>query len=81
MRKLTSYLAIIAIAFVTVSCQGFFGEKTDLSIIDAPEFQARNVAYVPIQPIISGFVAPTDVVIGFDELIYVVDSGTRNYCL
>ncbi len=77
MRKLTSYLAIIAIAFVTVSCQGFFGEKTDLSIIDAPEFQARNVAYVPIQPIISGFVAPTDVVIGFDELIYVVDSGAQ----
>ncbi|MDP4844050.1 MAG: hypothetical protein NWR83_06275 [Salibacteraceae bacterium] len=77
MRKLTSYLAIIAIAFVTVSCQGFFGEKTDLSIIDAPEFQARNVAYVPIQPIISGFVSPTDVVIGFDELIYVVDSGAQ----
>ncbi|MEX2595815.1 MAG: hypothetical protein WEC59_02715, partial [Salibacteraceae bacterium] len=44
--------------------------------IDAPQFQTRDVAYVPIQPIIDGFFEPSDVVAGFDELIYVVDKGT-----
>lgn len=67
-----------AIAIITLtSCEGFFGEKTDLSFIDAPEFQARDVAYVPIQPIIEGFSSPNDVITGYDELIYVVDAGTE----
>ncbi|MBD79290.1 MAG: hypothetical protein CL840_10245 [Crocinitomicaceae bacterium] len=57
-------------------CEGFFGEETDLSFIDKPEYQGREVAYVPIQPVLSGFVKPTQVVTGFDELLYVVDEGT-----
>jgi hypothetical protein len=77
MIKSVKSIAIVILAMSIVSCEGFFGEKTDLSMIDAPEFQARNVAYVPIQPIISGFDSPTDVVVGFDELIYVVDSGAQ----
>ncbi len=58
-------------------CEGFFGEKTDISFIDAPEFQNRDVAYVPILPVIEGFLEPTDVVAGFDDLMYVVDAGTE----
>jgi len=58
-------------------CEGFFGKKTDLEFIDAPQFQARDVAYVPVQPIIDGFLEPTDVIAGYDELIYVVDRGTE----
>lgn len=61
---------------MTTGCEGFFGTKTDLSFIDAPEFQNRDVAYVPIQPIIEDFLEPNDVIAGFDELIYVVDEAT-----
>jgi hypothetical protein len=32
---------------------------------------------VPIQPIIEGFLEPTDVIVGYDELIYVVDKGSE----
>ena len=74
MNRILAYaIAILALT----SCQGFFGDKTDLSFIDAPEFQARDVAYVPIQPIIEGFTSPSDVITGYDELIYVVDAGTE----
>ena len=59
------------------SCENYFGEKTDLNFIDQPDYQTRSVSYVPIQPILNGFVYPTDVLAGFDELIYVVDQGTE----
>lgn len=68
---------ILAIGLGLSSCEGFFGSKTDLSFIDAPEFQNRDVAYVPIQPIIEDFMEPNDVIAGFDELIYVVDQATQ----
>ncbi len=77
MKQLSTYLLILAIALGTVSCEGFFGRKTDLSFIDAPQFQARDVAYVPIQPILDGFFEPSDVIAGYDELIYMVDAGTE----
>ncbi|GAB4374765.1 MAG: hypothetical protein Kow0075_00670 [Salibacteraceae bacterium] len=66
------------LAFLTLTaCEGFFGKKTDLSFIDPPDFNVRDVAYVPIQPIIEGFAEPTDVVAGYDDLIYVVDAGSE----
>ncbi len=70
-------IVLLFSALLFTSCEGFFGQKTDLTFIDAPVFQARDVAYVPIQPIIDGFFEPTDVVAGFDELIYVVDAGSE----
>ncbi len=62
--------------FLLISCEGFFGTKTDPSFLGTPEFQLRPVSYVPIEPGIPGLVRPTDVVAGLDQLIYVVDSGT-----
>ncbi len=59
------------------ACNGYFGEKTDLDFIDQPDFTNRDVAYVPIQPAWDQFVYPSDVTIGFDELIYVVDEATE----
>ena len=59
------------------SCKKFFGEKTDLTFIDPPEYTDRPIAYVPIQPVIDGFTWPSDVHIGFDQLLYVVDQGTE----
>ncbi len=72
-------IQLILIALVTLlsSCEGFFGKKTDLEFIDAPEFTNRDVAYVPIQPIIEGFASPSDVIAGYDGLIYVVDEGAE----
>lgn len=69
-------LMLIALATSFVGCEGFFGEKTDISFIDTPDFTNREVAYVPIQPIIEGFLSPSDVIAGFDGLIYVVDDGS-----
>jgi hypothetical protein len=70
-------LISIALAMTLVGCEGFFGNKTDISFIDTPEFTNRDVAFVPIQPIIEGFQSPTDVLAGFDGLIYVVDAGSE----
>ena len=56
-------------------CKDYFGEKTSLDFIDKPVFQDRNIAYVPILPVLDNFSYPTDVLAGFDELIYVVDEG------
>jgi hypothetical protein len=57
-------------AFSLVSCDKYFGDKTDLDFIEKPEFQNREVAYVPIQPVWDGnLIEPTDIIAGFDELI------------
>ncbi len=68
-----STIFLLAIAFM--GCDDFFGNKTDVSFIDVPDFQNKPIAYVPIQPVLDQFVRPTDVLAGFDELIYVVDNG------
>lgn len=71
-----SLFAVLVGILVLPSCKGFFGEKTDPSFIDVPIYSDRQVAYVPIQPVWEGFVRPSDLLIGYDELIYVVDAGT-----
>jgi len=68
------FLALIAVGFT--SCEKYFGDETDLSFIDVPDYDAdRQVAYVPIQPELTDFERPVDVCVGFDELIYVVDEA------
>lgn len=59
------------------ACENYFGDKTDLSFIDKPVFQDRNIAYVPILPVLDNFSYPVDILAGFDELIYVVDAATE----
>ncbi len=70
---------IYGFIFLTLltSCEGFFGDKTDISFIDIPEYSPRKVAYVPVQPALQNFVRPVDIIAGFDELIYVVDEATE----
>lgn len=55
----------------------FFGRKTDLDFIEKPEFQQREIAYVPIQPPLQDFVEPVDICTGYDELLYVADQGAE----
>ena len=74
-KLLFQTLPILTLGFA--SCEGYFGDKTDLDFIDIPDYSNRVVAYVPIQPVLDQFVKPIDVIAGFDELIYVVDEGTE----
>lgn len=77
--KLAGRYLLFLLAFLPLvwGCENYFGKKTSTDFIEKPEFQAREVAYIPIQPILDGFGYPTDVHAGFDELIYVVDNATE----
>lgn len=76
MNKIYRCLLLIVSAFIFYGCEGYFGKKTNLSFIEIPKATNTIVAYVPVQPFIPGFVYPTDIIIGYDQLIYVADSGT-----
>jgi hypothetical protein len=69
------YLFLLFSLLVMTACEGYFGKKTDLSFIDIPEFTQREVAYVPIQPVLNQFNYPVDICVGFDELLYISDEG------
>ncbi|MEZ4826932.1 MAG: hypothetical protein R3C61_11715 [Bacteroidia bacterium] len=62
---------------VIMGCEGFFGKKTPSDFLDEPVYDDRTVAYVPIQPVWDDFTYPTDIIAGWDELLYVVDQGTE----
>lgn len=69
---------LLALALLT-GCSGFFGKKTDLGFLPTPDYSARTIQYVPILPEIFGspqFTNPVQVLTGFDNLIYVVDSNS-----
>ncbi|MEQ8624024.1 MAG: hypothetical protein RJQ00_04190 [Vicingaceae bacterium] len=70
-------IGVILLLGTLSSCEDYLGEETDLGFIEVPQQTFREVAYVPVQPILNQFVFPTDIIAGFDELIYVVDQGTQ----
>ncbi len=77
-----SILISLISLFLFSACQNYFGNETDISFIEKPEFQPREVAYVPVQPAWNKFQSPSDIHAGFDELLYVVDRAqSRVYCL
>jgi hypothetical protein len=61
--------------FALSSCS-YFGKKTDLGFIAVPKYSDKQVAYVPVLPAISGLQYPVDVIVGYDQIIYVADQGT-----
>jgi len=65
------------LSFGMLSCNTFFGKRSNLDFIQQPEYSTRQVYYVPIQPVITGFDKLSDVVTGFDKLIYVIDEGRQ----
>ena len=75
MKNVFFIATFLIIAIVNTGCDDFFGNKTDVSFIDIPDYQNKPIAYVPIQPVLDQFVNPTDVLAGFDELVYVADNG------
>jgi hypothetical protein len=68
---------LLTVVISLTACEGYFGDKTDLDFIDIPDFSNREVAYVPILPVLDAFEKPTDICVGFDQLLYVVDSATE----
>lgn len=74
--KVFQFLGLTSILLFT-SCEKYFGDKTNLDFIEVPTQNYREVAYVPVQPVLDNFVRPTFVLAGFDELIYVVDNATE----
>lgn len=74
--RVFQFLGLTSILLFT-SCEKYFGDKTNLDFIEVPTQNYREVAYVPVQPVLDNFVRPTFVLAGFDELIYVVDNATE----
>ncbi|MFT4521084.1 MAG: hypothetical protein ACI8ZN_000008 [Bacteroidia bacterium] len=70
-------LFVFATTLIFSGCEGYFGKKTSLDFIETPEFVIRDISYVPIQPALTNFIRPVDVLTGFDELLYVVDAATE----
>lgn len=77
MKTALKFTLVWIAALSLVSCEDYFGEKTDLDFIDIPEYSTREIAYVPIQPALGNFGRPVSIVAGFDELIYVADELTQ----
>jgi hypothetical protein len=75
--KIKIILAISLLPWLLSSCDGFFGKKISTDFLGVPVFEVRPVAYIPIQPVLTGYQDPTDVLSGFDELLYVVDKGAQ----
>jgi len=74
--------AVLLGALFLSACQDVFGTKEDDSVKEVfeegnidPNLNPQNVGYVPIQPVWEGFVEPTDVYGGYDEMIYVTDKN------
>ena len=77
LKCLICYVLMFSLYAGMVSCENFLGDETDLDFIEVPEQTFREVSYVPVQPIWDQFVSPSDIIAGFDELIYVVDEAAE----
>ncbi len=73
---------IVCLLPIVSSCNFLFGSKKDKQVDDIfkqgkidPHLVNNQVGYVPIQPIWNGFSSPTDVYVGFDEMVYVTDAN------
>ncbi len=77
MKKIV-YISFILLTAMLSGCEDYLGKKTDLDFIDVPpDNSIRDIAYVPILPVLNDFSRPSDVCAGFDGLIYVVDEGSQ----
>lgn len=70
---------LFSVILLSTGCEGdFFGEKTSKDFLDTPVRQEQTAGYVPIQPSLSDLQKPVDVIVGYDELIYVADEETES---
>jgi hypothetical protein len=82
MNNINKQLLFIVLLAVTVSgCDGLLGTKSDAITDDIfeqgrqdPNLVVEEVGYAAITPFWTGFDRPTDVFVGYDELVYVTDA-------
>ena len=77
LKPVLTAIAVLGVIGVLSQCESYTGKKTGTGFLDTPTSQLEKVAYVPLQPAFQGLSYPTDVTAGFDELIYVADSGAE----
>ena len=81
MKILNKILPFLLAGVLLTGCSDFFGSKGD-SITDEifeegrqdPNLIVDEVGYAALVPFWDGFDSPTDVYVGFDELVYVTDA-------
>jgi len=84
MKLTVNLLLISTLLFTTLSCEDFFGSKKDAITDEIFEVGKRDpkegddvVGYAALLPfwtdITHGFQAPNDIMVGYDELLYVTD--------
>ena len=72
-----AYILLPIVGLLLMSCENYFGKRTDLDFIEIPTYDVREISYVPIAPNINDAQSPVDVHVGYDEFIYVVDSANE----
>lgn len=79
--RLTSFLLISLVVFA-YGCSEMFGSKTDPITEDIfeqgrqdPNLIIEEVGYAALLPFWTGFDQPTDVFVGYDEMVYVTDAN------
>ncbi len=84
-KHTTAYtLVLFVFISVTSSCT-LFGDKKNSTVdtvfeqgkID-PNLVTNTVGYVPVYPFFTAVVAPIDVFVGYDEMVYVVEDANPN---
>lgn len=74
MKNTAKFLFTILLANLT-ACS-FFGEKNKVSdYIEKPDYSLKSVEYVPVYPDFGSGITPSSIYIGYDELLYAVDSA------
>jgi len=81
MKNLVIY-SLLSVSFLLTGCNFLFGTREDETVSDVfrqgaidPNVSQQVVGYVPVLPIWGGFANPTDVYVGYDELVYVADAA------
>jgi hypothetical protein len=74
MMNIRRYIFSLMVLSIGMSaCEKPFGDKTDLGFIDVPNYDEKAIAFVPILPEIKLSNDPSDIAVGYDELIYIAD--------
>ena len=68
-------LVLLFFSVILSACEKPFGDKTDLSFIDDPNYDEKPIAFVPILPEIKLTGSPVDITVGYDDLIYIADKN------
>lgn len=76
------FYALLVFSLYLTGCNFLFGTREDETVSDVfrqgaidPNVSQQVVGYVPVLPIWGGFANPTDVFVGYDELVYVADAA------